>query len=144
MEKIDGKIILVDDQKYENDLIQLALYEKEWDVEVEYFMNPKEALKYFKHTKDKIFLVISDMHMPQMSGLDLKKAIDIDPVASRKSIPFIFFSTSASNAEVTQAYSYRVQGYFKKPLHVKEQAAQLDIIINYWIIARHPNKDSIL
>lgn len=138
--KVAGKIILVDDEKYEKELLMSALCEKTWNVSVEYFNNGQDALEYMRTTEDKLFLVISDMNMPGMSGLDLKKAIDEDKVLREKSMPFIFVSGGASNAQVSEAYEYRVQGFFEKPRSVEEQAEVLDLIIKYWIVSRHPEK----
>src|SRR5687767_6156250 len=139
MNKVRGKIILVDDEHYEKDLLEHALFQKHWEVKVEYFSSAKEALDYLARTNDEIFILISDLHMPGMSGLDFKKAIDLNNDLCRKSIPFVFFSTHASKSEVEEGFDYRVQGYFRKPLSVEEQAKQLDIIIRYWMLSRHPN-----
>jgi DNA-binding NtrC family response regulator len=135
-----GKIILVDDEKYEKELLVEALREKTWNVKVEYFDNGQDALEHMRTTKDELFLVISDMNMPTMSGLELKKAIDEDKILREKSMPFIFVSGGASNEQVSEAYDYRVQGFFEKPKSVEEQAEVLDLIIKYWIVSRHPNK----
>jgi DNA-binding NtrC family response regulator len=135
---VTGKIILVDDEKYEKELLILALREKQWNVRVEYFNNGHDALEHMKTTTDELFLVISDMNMPKMTGMELKKAIDKDKFLSDKSMPFIFVSSGASNAQVTEAYDYRIQGYFEKPKSIEEQAAMLDLIIKYWIVSRHP------
>jgi CheY-like chemotaxis protein len=143
IKKIPGKILLIDDEKYENELLKLALLKKNWDVEVEYFMDPKIALDYLKKNKDEIFLIISDMNMPKITGLEFKKALDNDEILRSKTIPFIFSSTSEEKAQVTAAYEYRVQGYFKKPNTLDKQAEMLDIIIKYWIICKHPEQDNI-
>jgi len=135
---VNGKIILVDDEKYEKELLVLALREKHWDVKVEYFNNAEEALEHMKTTKDEIFLVISDMNMPKMSGMELKKAIDEDKILREKAMPFIFVSGGASAEQVSEAYDYRVQGYFEKPKSIEEQAEVLDLIIKYWIVSKHP------
>ncbi|MBC7864454.1 MAG: response regulator [Bacteroidia bacterium] len=137
---VNGKIILVDDEKYEKELLMLALREKQWDVKVEYFNNGNDALEHMRTTKDKLFLVISDMNMPEMTGLELKKAIDEDKILREKSMPFIFMSGGGSNEEVSEAYDYRVQGFFEKPKTVGEQAEVLDLIIKYWIVSLHPEK----
>lgn len=136
--KVQGKIILVDDEKYEKELLVLALREKQWNVEVEYFNNGQDALEHMRTTKDELFLVISDMNMPAMSGLELKKAIDEDKMLREKSMPFIFVSGGASKDQVSEAYDYRVQGFFEKPNTVEEQAEILDLIIKYWIVSRRP------
>jgi DNA-binding NtrC family response regulator len=137
---VTGKIILVDDEKYEKELLEAALFEKNWNVNVEYFNNGHAALEHMRTTKDELFLVISDMNMPEMSGLELKKAIDEDRILREKSMPFIFVSGGASNEQVSDAYDYRVQGFFEKPKSVEEQAAVLDLIIKYWIVSRRPQK----
>ncbi|HXB40539.1 MAG TPA: response regulator [Bacteroidia bacterium] len=110
---------------------------------MDYFDNPEAALKYLKETKDDIFLIISDMAMPKMNGLDFKKAIDNDEVLQKKSIPFIFTTNDATKEQINEAYEYRAQGYFKKAATLEEQAEMLNTIIKYWINSRHPNKNKI-
>jgi len=141
MKKLTGKIILVDDKKYEKQFLELALLDKGWEVKLEYFMSAVDALDYLKKTQDEIFLIISDMNMPEMNGLDFKKAIDKDLEAKQKSIPFIFSSTDEGKGIIKEAFLYRVQGYFNKTSTPDEQAELLDIIIRYWIICSHPNDE---
>ena len=144
MIKLKGKIILVDDDGYEKDFLIAALRKRGWDANVEYFSDAHDALEHLKQNDDEIFLVISDMNMPKMSGMDFKKAMDSNVQLREKSIPFIFASSASSKSEITEAYDYRVQGYFRKPFTTEEQADMLDIIIKYWIISNHPNKDEIV
>lgn len=141
MIKLKGKIILVDDDIYEEQLLISALKNRGWDSTVEYFDDAHQALEHLKQNKDEIFLVISDMNMPAMNGMDFKKAIDNDLELRQKSIPFIFATSSSVKSEITEAFDYRVQGYFRKPNTTEEQADMLDIIIKYWIISSHPNKE---
>jgi CheY-like chemotaxis protein len=141
MIKLKGKIILVDDDRYEEEILISALKDRGWDAIVEYFDDARKALEHLKKNKDEIFLLISDMNMPSMNGMDFKKAIDSDPKLREKSIPFIFATSSTIKSEITQAYDYRVQGFFRKPNTTEEQADMLDIIIKYWIVSSHPNKD---
>ena len=140
MIRLKGKIILVDDDSYEKELLESHLKERGWDSEVEYFDNALDALAHLKQNEDEIFLIISDMNMPKMNGMDFKKAIDSDLGLRGKSIPFIFATSSLEESDITQAFDYRVQGYFQKPNTTEEQADMLDIIIKYWIVSSHPNK----
>lgn len=142
LKKLRGKIILVDDQEYEKDLLELALEEKGWSVELEYFNAAEDALAYLKNTLDNIFLIISDMDMPKMNGLEFKKEIDKNLAAHRKSVPFIFATNSEAKEKINEAFLYRVQGFFKKALTVEEQAEMLDIIIRYWIVSNSPSNES--
>lgn len=141
MIKLKGKIVLVDDDNYEREVLEAALQKRGWDATVEYFDNAEDALKHLKQNSDEIFLIISDMNMPKMNGMDFKKSIDRELKLREKSIPFIFATSTSVRSEITEAFDYRVQGYFRKPNTTAEQADMLDIIIKYWIVSSHPNKD---
>ena len=139
MKVVTGKIILVDNKVYEKALLKTALLQKNWNIDVDYFNNPEDALKYLKETKDDIFLIISDMVMAKMNGLDFKKAIDTDEVLKKKAVPFIFTTNDATKEQVDEAYEYRAQGYFEKKPTIDDQAEMLNTIIKYWIDSKHPN-----
>jgi CheY-like chemotaxis protein len=140
--KVKGKLLLVDDDPSEEKIIKYALEEGHWNVSIKYFQQPKKALDYLRETKDEIFLIISDINMPGMNGFDFKKAIDADTELARKSIPFIFSSNSAKKEDIVQAYDNRVQGYFQKPADLTEATELLDKIFDYWLVSRHPHKES--
>lgn len=143
MKKVTGKIMLIDDEAYEEDFLERALKEKSWDIKIEYFSNVDEALEHLKMDPDEIFLIISDIKMAKKSGMDLKRIIDEDPYLSQKSIPFIFVSNSISRKNVIEAYELHVQGYFQKPMSPDEQAKLFEIIIQYWIICIHPMREDL-
>ncbi len=140
MKKLIGKIILVDNENYEKELLKKSLLQKDWDVELEYFSNSLDALDYLKKTKEVIFLIISEFNLVKMNGLELKKAIDDHLEASKRAVPFIFVSTTERKQDLKDALLYRGSGCFKKPSNVDKQAEMFDIIIRYWIITNHSNK----
>jgi CheY-like chemotaxis protein len=139
MKKLKGKLILIDDELYERELFKIGLEGLDYIIDFEYFNNAPDALEYLRKIDGEIFLIISDMSMPTMTGLDLKKAIDADDELKGKAIPFIFASNSILKDEVAAAYAYGVQGYFKKPPDMKETSEMLETIIRYWMISKHPN-----
>ena len=143
MKGVEGKIILVDDESYEEDFLQRALNEKGWKIKIEYFSNVDDALEHLRMDPDEVFLIVSDMDMPKVNGMDFKKIIDGDEYLKQKSIPFIFVSNSISREKVIEAYRYHVQGYFQKPMTPEEQAEMFEIIVRYWITCLHPDKDDL-
>lgn len=143
MKKLSGKIVLVDDHPYEKDFLKMALEELEIYAELEFFISAEGAIDYLRSTKDHIFLIISDMNMPKMNGLDFKKVIDNDKELKVKSVPFIFSSSGATISQLEEAYDYRLQGYFLKPQDVKDMAKQLELIIKYWIVSIRPDSDQL-
>ncbi|MDF2436402.1 MAG: histidine kinase [Bacteroidota bacterium] len=143
MKRLSGKIILVDDHHFEKDFLKMALEELSIHVDLEFFSNAESALDFLRQTRENIFLIISDMNMPGLNGLDFKRTIDGDKALRIKSVPFIFSSSGATKRQLEEAYDYRLQGYFIKPQDVKDMAKQLELIINYWIVSIRPDTEEL-
>ena len=73
-----------------------------------------------------------------MNGLVLKGIIAMDETLRKKSIPFVFITTSASKKEIEIAYAETVQGYFVKSDTYDSIKAQLKSILDYWAICQSP------
>lgn len=142
--KAKEKIILIDPENYEVDLLNTALTKLNINLEVIYFESSIEALHYLEKTTDSMFLIISEMHMPTIGGMVLKRSIDTNETLREKCIPFIFMTSTATVEEVSEAYHYRVQGYFKKPREMEETIKLLEDIIKYWQQCRHPSKEETM
>jgi hypothetical protein len=75
-----------------------------------------------------------------MNGLEFKIIIDNDDELRQKSIPFVFFSTAATNHIINQAYSKTsLQGFFQKSSSLEECKESLSAIVKYWSLSKHPN-----
>jgi CheY-like chemotaxis protein len=140
MNQVNGKVILIDDNSLEEELLRECITKGRWKAQVEYFDNAEDALKYLAETSDTIFLIICDMNMPRMTGLELKKIIDADKNLRSKVIPFIFATTTATKKEICEAYEHGIQGYFEKPMDLGKICEMIDVVFNYWLLSLHPNK----
>jgi CheY-like chemotaxis protein len=132
-------IMIVEDDQDDCDLIAAALQEIGVSRELRCFSNGEEALKFLQSTAEIMFLILSDINMPKMNGLELKKRINEDEELKKKSIPFIFLTTSVAERSVNQAYEMLVQGYFKKPDTFEEMKTLLSLNVQYWARCEHPN-----
>jgi DNA-binding NtrC family response regulator len=138
--KLDGEIILIDNDKFENEFLVEALKRLNYDVGVVYLNTPKAGFEYLRQTKKEIFLIISEMDFDGMDGLELKKAINEEKNTQWKSIPFVFIANAATKATVNEAYKYDIHGFFKKPVKLDDLTDLFSAIIKYWILNLHPNK----
>ena len=134
-----GPIIIVEDDEDDLELMQKIIHEFGVKNTVKHFRNGKEALEYLKKTTDKPFFILCDINMPIMNGIQLRASINKDEYLRKKSIPFIFLSTSANKEIVDQAFEMTVQGFFKKGQTLKEIELILRHIIDYWTHSKHPN-----
>jgi len=73
--------------------------------------NGKEALEILD--LDWVDVILSDINMPEMGGVELLKAIKDDEVLSN--IPVIFISTESSQTRMQEAEDLGVAAYIKKP-----------------------------
>jgi len=135
-----GTIILVEDDVDDKHFFENAVKALDIENEVKWFDNTDDALKFLYTTKRPISIIFSDINIPGKNGLEFKRNIDNDPKLRKKSIPFVFYSTSAHQRDVNEAYTeMTVQGFFKKGRDPQETVNALKVIFDYWALCKHPN-----
>ena len=132
-------IIIVDDDTDDHYIFKEIADRLKLENEVKFFRNGKEVLTYLETTKDKPFIIFCDLNMPHMDGLELRRTINNEEHLRRKSIPFIFFTTAASKAQIREAYDLTVQGFFLKESSFIETELTFRLILEYWDKCKHPN-----
>jgi CheY-like chemotaxis protein len=134
-----GPIVIVEDDKDDQEVYADAIREMGIPNEFRFFDDGTEAFNYLLKTEEQPFIIISDINMPKMSGLEFKKKIQSDTYLSAKGIPFVFISTDASNTAVRHAHALSVQGYFQKPNSLVQFKEILRSIFTYWELCKHIN-----
>lgn len=135
----NGPIILVEDDTDDQDIMHDVLRSLNVPNALVVFKNGKEAEAYLRTTTEQPFLILCDINMPVMNGLELRAIIENDPFLRGKSIPFVFLSTTGNPITVRKAYDLTVQGFFQKKNNLAELTANLKMIIAYWHACLHPN-----
>lgn len=130
---------MIDDDADECELVSDAFAMEGIENEIKCFCNGREAYRYLETTSDRPFLILSDINIPGMSGLGLRKRIMENEYLRRKSIPFVFFSTSATKQAVNEAFELHVQGFFEKGKSMAEIRGLLRCLYEYWQHCKHPN-----
>src|SRR3954447_12198428 len=137
-----GPIVIVEDDIDDVEIITDVFKELDTPNKLTFFSNGPDAFHYLKTTTEQPFIILCDINLPMVNGLNFKKQIDSDPQLRQKSIPFIFLSTSAGKRAVTEAYTeMTVQGFFKKDSSIDEIKKALTLIIDYWKLCKHPNSE---
>jgi two-component system chemotaxis response regulator CheY len=73
--------------------------------------NGREALEQLK--QNWVDVIVSDVNMPDMNGLELLQALSQDPLF--KNIPAIIVSTEGSSERMKEALDRGAKGFIKKP-----------------------------
>jgi len=75
-------------------------------------------------------LIILDINMPKVSGLDLLCELKSHPLY--RLIPVLMLTTSASPEDITQAYQTQAASYIRKPSSFSSWQDTVQQIIRYW------------
>lgn len=137
--KQHSPIIIIEDDADDQFFITDICESLKLSHKLKFFSDAERAFGYLKSTTDQPFLILCDINLPGMSGIDLRKLINGNDALRRKSIPFVFYSTATTKGQVNQAYDMAVQGFFVKEHSVKETKATLSTIFKYWERCVHPN-----
>jgi CheY-like chemotaxis protein len=135
---MENAVLIIEDDADDQDIIKTLCKRVNICDDLVFLSDGVRALEYLRSAKEKPFLILCDINMPGMNGLDLRKQINNDEVLRKKSIPFIFFSTAASDTQIENAYDMTVQGFFLKENSFQETAETLDLIFRYWRKCKHP------
>ena len=117
------KIMIVDDCSTTRKL--LGHYLKTRGYTVVYAENGLDALE--KIGPELVNLVMTDLNMPYMDGMELIKTLQADPVLSE--IPVLMVTTENDDEERTRALSYGASGYVVKPIMGDELADNIKSIL---------------
>ncbi len=134
-----GPIIIIEDD--EDDQLLLIEVFKRLTItnEIIFFEDPEEALIYLTSSDVEPFIVLSDINMPKLSGLELREKVHANESLRLKCIPYLFFTTSAEQQHVIDAYSKSVQGFFVKPISLDKLEQMMRKIIDYWLECTSPD-----
>lgn len=134
-----GSILLIEDDEDDQLLITQAIQNLGIPNPIQVFPDGQQALTYIETTHEQPFLILCDINMPLLNGLELRAQINQSEPLRQKSVPFVFLTTTASADSVRQAYDESVQGFFQKANTQAGLCHQLRLIIDYWQACLHPN-----
>lgn len=109
---MDLNVLIVDDSAAIRKILVRVLSQADLSIKnLHEASDGSEALKILE--ANDVSLVLSDINMPNMDGLELLTAIRSTP--KWKSLPVVMITTEGSQARVMQALDLGARGYVRKP-----------------------------
>jgi CheY-like chemotaxis protein len=84
-------------------------------------------------------LVLLDLNMPGLSGLEILKWIRTHPAVS--TIPVVVLTSSSHASDIHRAYAQGVNAYLVKPAHPEKLVDVLKTINAFWLELNQPPPD---
>lgn len=123
------KILLIEDDQIERMKFKRCCPESQ-SISIIEASNGESAMTLLD---DKMFpnLIVVDLNMPKMNGIEFLRKIKTKPELAF--IPIIVLSTSNNFEDVKKCYEIGVSGYMIKPLHYEDYKKKIDALVTYWL-----------
>lgn len=98
--------------------------------------NGEAALNYLNNVEELPGLVILDLNMPKMNGVEFLKVIrEIDKL---KNLPVVVLTTSKEQQDVLNTFQLAISGYMIKPVDFTQFKDMVKTIHHYWQLSELP------
>ena len=123
------RVIIVDDSRAVIATAELALEGmiNSGVIEFKSYLNPAELLAALQGGTENFDLLISDVNMPQMNGLDLARAIKADGRYATK--PILVLTTESSDEMKMAGKEIGVTGWMVKPFTDEKLQKSLKMVL---------------
>jgi len=117
MENSKIAILLVEDNKLNQRLMESSL--RRFGFHIELAGNGLEAVEKYQADPHRYSLIIMDIMMPVMDGLEATRQIRIFEQNNNFRIPIIALTANTFNSDRERCLSYGMDDYFAKPLNME-------------------------
>ena len=133
-------ILLIEDDLVDAMTVKRALDDAGGLSSLVHVASAESGLAYLRsEVNEKPYLILLDLNMPRISGLEFLKAVKADPAIS--GIPVVVVTTSASHDDISDSFKASVAGYVTKPVDYAQFVEKIRAIEQYWQINRLPGDE---
>jgi CheY-like chemotaxis protein len=134
--KTNESILLVEDDIVDQMTVQRALKDIQARNPLYIVNNGEEALDFLKSNSSKIWIILLDLNMPKMNGIEFLKIVKRDDLL--KSIPVVVLTTSKQESDIIESYNLGVAGFMIKPVDYPKYVEVVKTINTYWQLCENP------
>ncbi|MFC1602292.1 response regulator [Pseudomonadota bacterium] len=143
-------ILMADDDEDDCLLAKKALEQSDLTAQLRFVKDGEELMAYLnkqgscEHNDNfpKPDIILLDLNMPKMNGLEALKAIKSHSALC--SIPVIILTTSRADHDICNSYAFGASSFITKPASFKGLVETMDIIKKYWFeVVELPKKHAV-
>lgn len=132
-------VLLIEDNQDDIDLTLHSFRRHNFSNEIRVIMDGEEALRYLQRSKEEktsLGLILLDLKLPKISGLEVLESIKTDRDLS--GIPVVVLTSSEEARDVDECYRLGVNSYVVKPVDFKKMMETLRTLGHYWLLLNKP------
>ena len=142
------RILLAEDNPHDVEITLSALEEHHLANEVVVVNDGAEALDYLyrrgkfaMRTGNHPAVVLLDLKMPKVDGLEVLRTVKQDPAL--KTIPIVALTSSREEGDLVQSYELGVNAYVVKPVNFQQLIEAVKVLGVFWAIVNEPPPGSV-
>jgi CheY-like chemotaxis protein len=133
-------ILLLEDDTVDAMTVKRALKDLNITNPLVRVANGEEALVYLRdETKTKPCVILLDLNMPKMNGIEFLKVAKADDKLKR--IPAIVLTTSKDDQDRFATFQLSISGFIVKPVDYMKFVEAMKIVNLYWTLSELPNTE---
>jgi CheY-like chemotaxis protein len=144
----DIAILVVEDDPDHRELAVQALQENCDPARIVTAADGVEALDYLlargahagRDVRKQPRLVILDIGLPRLNGVDVLKAMRADPAT--QSVPVVMLSASAEKEELDRCYEAGANSVVRKSIEYDELRRKMRQVYEFWVTVNEANRNS--
>jgi CheY-like chemotaxis protein len=137
--KSSKPILLVEDDNVDAMTVRRALKDINVTNEIIHHLNGEDAVKYLMSKNKRPCVILLDLNMPRMNGIDFLKIIKKND--ELKQIPVIVLTTSQNERDKMESFEFSVAGYIIKSSDYKKFMESFKTLNLYWTLSELPYTD---
>jgi two-component system response regulator len=134
------ELLLIEDSPNDAELILRALKKNNLGNSIAHLKDGEEALEYIfakgryanRKIEDRPKMILLDLKMPKVNGLEVLKAIKSDERTS--AIPIIIMTSSKEDSDIAESYKLGVNSYVVKPVNFENFSKAAAEVGYYWLL----------
>jgi CheY-like chemotaxis protein len=130
-------ILLVEDDQVDAMTVRRALKDLRVTNPLVVAENGEQALEILRsRPADLPCMILSDINMPRMNGVELAIAVKSDP--SLRHLPIVMLTTSREQSDRWSSFQQSVAGYLVKPIDYLQFVEMMRTLNMYWTLSEMP------
>lgn len=136
------KMLLVDDDPRDIELVQLAIRDLSFIQSLDIVQDGAQAIAYLLGSSPEFSMrplprfVLMDLNLPRMTGIEVLQRLRNHP--STQYLPVVIMTSSSAESDLRDCYNLGVNSYVVKPLSFERFQTLAQQVGNYWMTINEP------
>jgi len=136
------KMLLVDDDPNDIELVQLAIQDLTFIRTLDILTDGAQAIEYLHGSPHQAPVealprfVLMDLKLPKLTGIEVLRAIRQNP--RTRFLPVVIMTSSSEDSDLSDCYNLGVNSYVVKPVDFQRFQELAQLVGSYWMTIKSP------